>query len=435
MQKKVRNAFSGGLAGTAFIPGLGQFEVEELTLSANTPLVDVKSSNRPRRDLPALTGLRFIAAFTVFFGHVIHPIDPGNANMAGPFRNHGLTAFLDNISTPATYMAMTCFFMLSGFVITWSFKSGERMRSFYRRRVVKIFPSHAVTWALAMVLYAGVYTVHYGILNLFFLDTWINKLTIWGGANGPAWSLNAEMLFYLIIPFLLIPIRKIPENRLWVWAGVVLLLYIGACLYTVYVIPSTPQYAGLYSIPQFWFVYFFPPMRLFEFLIGVFMARIVMAGRWPRIPVAVIGVLLVAAYALIFVVPFAYRIALVALVPFALAIGSLASANLRGKRTFLGTGPMVWLGNVSFGFYMTQAVILLSLRYAVFGNVEFSVFGGILLILGLLAFNLLSGWLLHISVELPAMKYWSRSKKQRLALAAARRNDEKPDERPDKIAA
>jgi peptidoglycan/LPS O-acetylase OafA/YrhL len=382
-----------------------------LTLSANTQLVDVTSANRPRRDLPALTGLRFVAALTVFFGHVVHPIDPGNANLAAPFRDHGFTALLVTLSAPATYMAMTCFFMLSGFVITWSVKPGDRMTSFWRRRVVKIFPSHAVTWALAMILYAGVYTANHGLLQLFFVDTWINKLSIWGGANGPAWSLNAEMLFYLLIPLLLIPIRRIPENRLWLWAGVIVLLYAGACVFTVSVVPDTPTYGGAYSIPQFWFIYFFPPMRLFEFFLGVLVARIVMSGRWPRVPFPVVGALLAGSYALIFVVPFAFRIAFVALVPLALAIGTLASANLRGRRTVLGTGPMTWLGRVSFGFYMTQAVVLLSLRYAVFGDAEFGIVGGILLILGLFAVNLLCGWVLHTCVERPAMKYWSRSKK------------------------
>ncbi|WP_329044081.1 acyltransferase [Amycolatopsis sp. NBC_01488] len=398
-------------------------------MSANIQLVDVKSSNARRGDLPALTGLRFIAALVVFFGHVIFPIDPGNANLAKPFRDLGVTTFLNTIAAPATYMAMTCFFMLSGFVITWSAKPGERLTSFWRRRVVKIFPSHAVTWALCMLLFAGAYTANHGILNLFFLDTWPNELRLWGGANGPAWSLNAEMLFYLLIPLLLIPIRRIPDNRLWRWAGAVVVLYAGALVFTVTVIPDTPTYGGAYSIPQFWFVYFFPPMRLFEFLLGVFVARIVRSGQWPRIPAVVVGVLLAGSYALIFFVPFVFRIALVALVPMALAIGTLASANLRGRRTVLGTRPMMWLGKVSFGFYMTQAAVLLWFRYTVFGDAEFGTVGAILLILALFAVNLLAGWLLHIGVERPAMKHWSRSKKKPVADSAPRTGE------PDKLAA
>jgi peptidoglycan/LPS O-acetylase OafA/YrhL len=400
-----------------------------LKLSANTPLVDVKSPNTRQRDLPALTGLRFIAALLVFFGHVIHPINPGNPNLAAPFRDDGLTATLITLTTPATYMAMTLFFMLSGFVITWSFKPGQRTTSFWRRRVVKIFPSHAVTWALCMLLFAGAYTANYGVLNLFFLDTWFNELSLWGGANGPAWSLNSEMLFYLLIPLLLLPIRRIPESKLWLSAGVLVALYAGACLFATTVIPDTPTYGGEFSIPQFWFVYFFPPMRMFEFLLGVLVARIVMSGRWPRIPVAIVGALLVGSYLLIPEVPFVYRIALVALVPIALAIGNLASANLRGRRTVLGTGPMEWLGRVSFGFYMTQSAVLLGLRYAVLPDVEFGVVGGTLLILGLLAVNLFCGWLLHIGVELPAMKHWSRSKKKPVDASTPRADE------PDKVPA
>jgi len=284
-----------------------------------------------------------------------------------------------------------------------------------------------------MLLFAGAYTAHGGILNLFFLDTWPNELSLWGGANGPAWSLNAEMLFYLLIPLLLIPIRRIPENKLWLCAGGVVLLYAAALVFTVTVIPDQPTYGGAYSIPQFWFVYFFPPMRLFEFLLGVFAARIVMSGRWPRIPFVVAGGLLVGAYALIFEVPFVFRIALVTLVPMALAIGALASANLRGRRTFLGTRPMMWLGKVSFGFYMTQAAVLLWLRPAVFGDAEFGTVGAILLILALFVINLVCGWLLHTCVERPAMKHWSRSKKKRVADIAPRTDG--PDEIAERRAA
>lgn len=391
-------------------------------MPANTSLVDVKSPSTSRRDLPALTGIRFIAALLVFFGHVVDPRHLGNTKLAEPFRDHGVTAVLATISTPATHMAMSCFFILSGFVISWSTKPGERMTSFWRRRVVKIFPSHAVTWALAMVLFASAFTANYGVMNLFFLNTWFTERSFWGGANGPAWSLNAEMLFYLLFPLLLIPIKRIAENRLWLWAGGTVLLYACACIFTVLVIPETPSYGEL-SVLHYWFVYYFPPMRLFEFVLGMIVARIVMSGRWPRIPFSAVGGLLVGSYALTFVVPFVYRLVLVSMVPLALVLGTLASANLRGRRTVLGTGPMIWLGKVSFGFYLTQTVVIFALRPAVFGEAEFGPVGAILLVFGLLAANVVCGWLLHIGVERPAMKHWSRSKKR----AADNATTEDPD--------
>lgn len=380
-------------------------------MSANTPLVDVKSSSRRRPDLPALTGVRFVAALMVFFCHVADPTNPGSPDAPEPFRDAGLTAALSNLGYGAGLMAMSCFFMLSGFVITWSAKPGERVTSYWRRRVVKIFPSHAVTWALAMLLFASVFTTNNGILNLFLIDTWFSDMTFWGGANGPAWSLNAEMLFYVLFPFLLVPIKRIAENRLWLWAAGMVLLAAVACLFTLWVIPDTPAFDQV-SIPQFWFVYLFPPMRLFEFVLGMIVARIVISGRWPRIPFTLVGALAMGGYLLTFVVPSPYRVVLLNMVPLALVVGTLASANLRGRRTVLGTRPMVWLGKISFGFFLAQAIVIFAIRPAVFGDTEYGTAGGILLILGLLGTNVICGWLLYKCVELPAMKYWSRSKKR-----------------------
>lgn len=384
-------------------------------MSANTTLVDLKSPSKRRPDLPALTGLRFIAALMVFFCHVGDPTYPGNYDPAEPFADANLTATLSNWGYMAGLMAMSCFFMLSGFVLTWSTKPGERVTSYWRRRIVKIFPSHAVTWALAMILFAGAYTTNHGLLNLFMIDTWFSDPTYWGGANGPAWSLNAEILFYLLFPLLLFPIKRIPENRLWLWAGGTVLLAGLGCLATLWFITDTPVLPfDTVSIQQFWFVYFFPPMRLFEFILGVFVARIVISGRWPRIPFLLVSALLVGNYALMFEVPSPYKIVLVSMIPLALALGTLTSINLRGKRTVLGTGPMVWLGRISFGFFLMQSIVLYSIRPALFGDAEYGTLGGILLILALLSINVVCGWLLYTCVEMPAMKFWSRSKKNRV---------------------
>ncbi|MFI7677448.1 acyltransferase family protein [Actinophytocola sp. NPDC049390] len=396
-------------------------------MSATPPLVDVKPSNTLKRDLPALTGLRFVAALLVFFTHVWKPQHPGDPNLAAPFADDGLVKVLGDNGFRAGIVAVSCFFLLSGFVMAWSAKPGDRVTSFWRRRVVKVFPSHLVTWALCMILFAGVFTTNGGILNLFFIDTWFTDPSFWGGGNGPAWSLNGEMLFYLVFPLMLLPINRIPVNRLWLSAGVVLALLVVATVVSRQVLSDTPPWQNI-SIPQFWFVYFFPPMRLFEFAIGMIVARIVMSGRWPRIPLSLVGVLAVGGLVLALAVPYPYNITLVTLVPIAVTIGALASANLSGNRTFLGTRPMVWLGKVSFGFFMTQAIVVFAIRPAVFGDTEYGTVGGILLIVALFVINLACGWLLYKFVELPAMKHWSRPKNRRVADNAPRTGE--PDRVP-----
>ncbi|MFB9881099.1 acyltransferase family protein [Planobispora siamensis] len=356
--------------------------------------------------------MRIIAALLVFLSHVIFPFTMGNQNPATPFADDGITQTLMWLFYPGGSIGVSFFFILSGFVITWSAKPGDRIRAYYRRRVVKIMPNHVVTWALAMLLFAGSYTALWGLPNLLLLNPFTTDNGIWGGANMPAWSLSAEMLFYLLFPALIIPIRKIADNRLWLWAGLAAVGMALVCLVTLTLVPDAPKYPGeALSLTQFWFVYLFPPVRLFEFVLGMILARIVMAGRWPRIGLLPVTALVLAGYAATLYIPWPYSVSLVTAVPFALAIGTFAKANLEGRRTFFGTRPMVWLGQISFGFYLTQSIVLYWLREAVLGQAEYGPVGGTLLVIALAAATVVTGWLLYTLVERPAMKYWSKSRK------------------------
>ena len=170
-------------------------------------------------------------------------------------------------------------------------------------------------------------------------------------------------------------------------------------------------------------------------------ARIVLSDRWPRIPFPVVGALLVTGYLLSLVVPAPYRVVLVMMVPLTVMIGTLAVTNVRGRRTFLGTRPMIWLGKISYAFYLTQAIVLFAVRPALFGDAEYGTAGGILLVLGLLATTVACAWLLHTCVERPAMKYLSRSRRTSPAtppdtarISSPSENGQIADDRPRRAA-
>ncbi|MCT9933185.1 acyltransferase [Planotetraspora sp. A-T 1434] len=359
-----------------------------------------------------MTGARIIAALLVFMSHVVIPFTPAGQKAPTPFKDPDLAQNLNWFFNPGGSLGVSFFFILSGFVITWSARPGDRVTAYWRRRVVKIMPNHVVTWALAMLLFAGAYSLNYGLPNLFLFSSFSTSPPVWAGGNMPAWSLSSEMMFYLLFPLLIIPIRKIAESRLWLWAGLAVAGIAAVCLADMAFLPDTPAFPGqAVSITQFWFAYIFPPARLFEFVLGMIVARIVIANRWPRIGFTPIVVLLLAGYAGAVYAPMPYRFVLITSIPFALAIGTLASANLRGARTVLGTKVMVWLGNVSFGFYMTQFLVIYWLRPLVLGNSEYGIAGGILVTLGMIGVNVIAGWLLYTLVERPAMRWWSRSRK------------------------
>lgn len=389
-------------------------------MTATIPEVDSGASRARRKALPSLTGMRFFAALLVFFIHSLQPIGPVDpTGPVNPFADKDVAQGLLKFFGPAGYLGVSFFFLLSGFVITWSARPGERLTAYWRRRLAKVFPNHLVMWAAAMLLFASAYTpVSTWMPNLFLVNSWIDKFTVQMSVNAPSWSLCSELLFYLSFPLLLLVVRRIRVEHLWWWAAGTAAAPVGVGLVTKFLLPDTPRLPVIPLSPtQNWFNYTFPPMRMFEFVLGMLLARLVIAGRWPRIPAGWVVALLVAGYAAAMYVPAPFDFVATTIVPFGVAIASVARADAHGVRTRLDGRVLVWLGNVSFGFYLSQGVVIFWGRQAVLGNGTFSTPVAILVMIGMFAATLLAGWLLYTCVETPAMRYLSRSRADRAAKA------------------
>ncbi|MFE8942355.1 acyltransferase family protein [Streptomyces sp. NPDC007872] len=385
--------------------------------SASAPPDDSRTragSSRPAK-LPSLTGLRFFAALLVFFFHsslADSPIPP-NAPI-NPFANDTLAHLYEKTFVSTGYMGVSFFFVLSGFVLAWSSRPGERLTSFWRRRVTKIFPNHLVVSAAVVVLFAGATLtgVSQWLPNLLLIHTFFPQPLVNLSLNPPSWSLGSELLFYLLFPLLIVPIRKIRGAALWFWAAVMVAGTVAVQLVSTHLVPATPKSAITpISDMQFWFGYLFPPGRLFEFVLGAILARIVLAGRWPRRFGIVPSLVLVAAgYAATFWVPFQYTFVTATLVPIGMLIAAVADSDARSRSTWLSKRPVVWLGEVSFGFYLVQGVTIFYLR-TLLGDEPFGTPVALLVIALFFAVSLLAGWLLYQYVEMPAMRRFSRSRK------------------------
>jgi peptidoglycan/LPS O-acetylase OafA/YrhL len=183
----------------------------------------------------------------------------------------------------------------------------------------------------------------------------------------------------------------------------------GLALYQVAVgaiVPGLPGRNWVFlSNLQYWFSYLFPVGRMFEFVLGMILAHIVLAGKWIRIGPLLATAIMVLGFAATLFVPAQFAINLVTLVPIGVMVASFADADVRGTRTGLRSRLPVWLGNISFGFYMCQTVTVFYLRYAT-GGPKFSTPVAVLVLLGLFAATLLGGWLLYRFVEMPVMRRW-----------------------------
>ncbi|MBM7089200.1 acyltransferase [Streptomyces sp. NPDC012461] len=358
--------------------------------------------------LPSLTGLRFFAAFLVFLFHLslldAYSTDgEGHGPFASALRNGG-------------WAGVTFFFILSGFVLTWSVRDGDTTRAFWGRRLAKILPNHVVTFFLALASYAYVSaTWGQGIPNFLLLQAWIPRDYVFFSINNPSWSLSCELVFYLLFPALHRWVSRIREDRLWWWAAgtaavIVLLPLVAQLLPTGEKFGPNHANSPLYghSITQMWFVYIFPPIRVLDFLLGILMARIVLSGRWMGLGVRPALALTAAAYAVSLGVPFLFSLNAVVVVPFALFIAAAAARDAGGRPTAVSGRVCVWLGEVSFAFYLVHQ-ILLSVTQERIGFREADSFGEALGVAMLVAAaSLLLAWLLYIGVERPVMRAWGR---------------------------
>ena len=92
--------------------------------------------------LDSLTGVRFFAALLVFGFHGVHYANTGE---------------LDVFS--AGMVGVSLFYLLSGFVMAWTVREGDRPAAFYRRRFARIYPAFIAAWllSLAMLLSRGLF--------------------------------------------------------------------------------------------------------------------------------------------------------------------------------------------------------------------------------------------------------------------------------------
>ncbi|MFI1282233.1 acyltransferase family protein [Streptomyces sp. NPDC020858] len=358
--------------------------------------------------LPSLTGIRFIAAVLVFLHHGI---------WVNVFSDQDVVSFYRDLFINAGHVGVSFFFILSGFVLTWSARKKDTFGRYLRRRVAKVYPNHVVTFVAALLLLSTATQWHQAVPNLLLIQSWFPRYDVLFSVNPPSWSLACEVLFYLSFPLLLRWVNKIRVERLWWWAGGTVAAVFAVAVFAQFVLPADPampdgQPIGLY---QFWFVYAFPPVRALDFLLGILLAKLVMNGRWIRVGVGPAALLFLACYALAGELPYVYGLNAATIIPLALLVPAAAVADTEGRRTFLRGRVATWLGEVSYAFYLVHVVVLIWVRGKLGHPQGWDVATGILLLAGGLVLSLLVAWALHAWVENPAMRRWSKPKADRAA--------------------
>ncbi|MEU6105769.1 acyltransferase family protein [Streptomyces flaveolus] len=365
----------------------------------------------PRRPvpsrLPSLTGLRFLAALAVFAHHAFLPIPPLRllADDATEFR-------LYRWFNQAGGLGVSFFFVLSGFVLTWSARHDDTTTSFWRRRFVKIYPVYVIAWALAMGLFAAPATSDgVAVANLFMVHVWVPEYFTNFSVDSPSWSLGVEAFFYLCFPVLLRLFQRIDAAHLkyWIAGGVALVWATPALAYGLFskteLVPSGQDL----SVSQYWFSYVLPPVRMADFALGILVALAVRHGRWRNIGMVWSAVLLAGGYWLTFHVPYLYGQRAAMIVPIVLLIAAAASADVEGRFTLFRNRAMVKLGEISFAFYLLHYIALSWLRKEL-GTQMYSTPAGLAMLAGTVVATVVASWVLYALVESPLVRRFGRAR-------------------------
>jgi peptidoglycan/LPS O-acetylase OafA/YrhL len=363
-----------------------------------------------RAPLPSLTGLRWIGAVGVFFYHATGPymFPDGVFNQAIPFA-------LRNVGA----LALSFFFILTGFVMTWSVRPTDTARRFWGRRIVKLFPNHILTWAIMLYLLDFVPNLWpnrigaTGVWQSFFmLQAWSPNPYTTIGVNAVSWSLSVDAFFLFMFPLFMRGLNRIRPEKLWYWLFGTLALII-AVPFIATLLPYQPMLpTPLVGIPtsqwQWWFIYDCPLTRSLECVLGAFTARLLLTGRCPKLRVrTALAVTVVIYTGGVFLPINFYGIVAISVIPMLLMTVALVQNDIRGHRSFLGSRIMIWFGSISYAFYLLHRIVLETLVSGLLKNVHWSTPAGFGMILAILALTIGLARLLYVFVERPLVRRFS----------------------------
>jgi len=371
---------------------------------------------RPR--LPALTSLRFFAAFHVVIFHF-----QAMQVFLGP-------SWFQKLSSIG-YVGVSFFFVLSGFILVYTY-AGRPMilRDFWRARFARIYPAYAfsllvtapffffavLTMNIPFFAWAKAHLKVVSALVVSLLQAWVPPAALsW---NAVAWSLSVEAFFYLLFPFLLLFfVRRSPAQLLLIAAASWLTSLVLSSTY-VFLNPDHLRVLNSDVLGAFWLnaVKFHPLARLPEFVLGMACGFLFLrSGKESKLalPLFLSGI---AAFAVVVyfgaVIP--YPILHTALLAPAFAAIVYAFALRPKWGAILENRLLVLCGDASYSLYLLHSMIIGMYFHNMTGQLRYQT------PLGVLAFVILAvtiSALVYRFIEEPARRKLNPRRKPQLGRA------------------
>ena len=364
-----------------------------------TPKAALESGSTRERaitnEVPSLTGLRFIAAFSVAFAHC-------NAVL---LRIEGISS-LSWLSISAGF-GMSLFFVLSGFVIHYNYRVMTQrgisgVGRFIWARFSRLYPLFLLVLTVDVVfgrqLFNYVTAGNLGFLNtlsalpyyLTFTHSWFYELYedssliyVIGANSSLSWSISTEWFFYLSYPLIALVMLRVRSPRVataaiivWsvVWVTLASTLDGRTPQINTWAVDRFGVTAGLESGYQDsfvrWINYFSPYLRIGEFVLGCLLSQLYihMEGRAISekerrlgLSLLLLGLISVPTFSYLTysdASPFMHSLrSNYALAPSAGLIIFTAARYPSPLTTLLNSRPLVILGEASYSIYMLHALV------------------------------------------------------------------------------
>ena len=367
-------------------------------------------------EIKALSGLRIVAAVWVVLFH----FRPLLAEAAPGFRS----AFAPVLDCGA--QGVDLFFILSGFVLTWNYLdrmgdswSWRSTLHFLWLRLSRVWPVYLVTMHLAAMWI--IFTLNVGhvpsesadqltamnyVRQVLLVQLWVQPYFDGSSWDGPAWSISAEWLAYLMFGALVLVIFRIARATR---ARGLIYLAVAASLPPVLLLMAT----GVFYTPWSWLL-----RIVMQFTAGALVCAAVRklqpTDRARRgagylsllLAAAIVGILYLLDAHPVPTISDSAGLVDVLFVPLvltlAMGIGTLPA--------LLSLRPVVYLGHISFSLYMVHELVHTTWNWMVmqFGLRLGPDLAGKATLVGLLAVALAGAVVLYHVVEEPARR-WMRS--------------------------
>jgi peptidoglycan/LPS O-acetylase OafA/YrhL len=406
-----------------------------------------------RQDVPALTGLRFLAAFSVLLAHGL------SATVANNAPPQGAVYWLMQSSG----FGMTLFFVLSGFVIHYNYAAlvtDGRLRgiaTFLWARFARLYP----LFLLMMVVYVLVSRRHvaywtgrpeefsaiFQALPYFLLSiqSWIYKVIDGGwlieairGGSPPTWSISTEWFFYFAYPCIawLILRARSPAvilliAGLWcvLWSAFSTSLYDRIPQIDAWAVARFGPIAGTQNEQDSfvrWLLSVSPYLRIGEFVLGAITAQLYVALRNRNVTrrenlvggavfwAAALSVLLINYLEYSPDVPmtiFRKMNMNFALAPSVALLVFCAARYQSAASRLLASRPAIALGEASYSIYLVHSIVLIS-AVKLTGNVVHGAAYNAVKLIFLMAIVVVISLLLYAYYEAPTRRWlrqrWSK---------------------------